>query len=301
MARDRAPGDFIGHHVLDEEGHSVGKIKQVYLDDETNEPSWVSVETGLFGRNETLVPLQGSQPKEEDIQVPFDKATVKDAPNVDADRHISPEEERLVRDYYARHGSVDASGRHEHGTAEPGSAGEASEGVGTGGRSAMDGTAGTAAAAGTAGMAGTSGDTEMAGTGADADMGGMPDPDDVSMIRSEERVDIGVERHEAGHARLHKYVETEQFDEAVPLHHDELQMERRPVTDASGVDETGDMREEEETFTLYEERPVVSKERVPVEEVHVRKRDVTREEHVQGERRRERIELEDDDGEPSGS
>ncbi|MFD3684884.1 PRC and DUF2382 domain-containing protein [Nocardiopsis sp. NPDC058631] len=253
MARDRAPGDLIGHHVLDEEGHSVGKIKQVYLDDETNKPSWVSVETGLFGRNETLVPLQGSHPKEEDIQVPFDKATVKDAPNVDADRHISPEEERLVRDYYAEHGGMDASG--------------------------MGGSAG------------------MADTGT----AGSPDADDISMVRSEERVDIGVERHESGHARLHKYVETEQFDEAVPLHHDELQVERRPMTGESGTDETGDMREEEETFTLYEERPVVSKERVPVEEVHVRKRDVTREEHVQGERRRERIELEDDDGEPSGS
>jgi len=277
MARDRAPGDFIGHHVLDEEGHSVGKIKQVYLDDETNEPSWVSVETGLFGRNETLVPLQGSHPKEEDIQVPFDKATVKDAPNVDADRHISPEEERLVRDYYAQHGGMDASGRHERGMGESGSAGDASAGSGMGGS------------------------VGMAGTGADTGTAGAPDTDDISMVRSEERIDIGVERHESGHARLHKYVETEQFDEAVPLHHDELQVERRPMTGESGMDATGDMREEEETFTLYEERPVVSKERVPVEEVHVRKRDVTREEHVQGERRRERIELEDDDGEPSGS
>ncbi|GAA1451650.1 PRC and DUF2382 domain-containing protein [Nocardiopsis tropica] len=262
MARDRAPGDLIGHHVLDEEGHNVGKIKQVYLDDETNQPSWVSVETGLFGRNETLVPLQGSRPKEEDIQVPFDKSTVKDAPNIDADRHISPEEERLVRDYYARHGSADASGGERAGGVPPAGMGD---------------------------RAGAAGDT------------GGPEADDISMVRSEERVDIGVERREAGHARLHKYVETEQYDEAVPLHHDELQMERRPVTDETMAADAGDMHEEEQTFTLYEERPVVSKERVPVEEVHVRKRDVTREEHVQGERRRERIELEDEDGEPSGS
>ncbi|MEU0239920.1 PRC and DUF2382 domain-containing protein [Nocardiopsis sp. NPDC006198] len=271
MARDRAPGDLIGHHVLDEEGHNVGKIKQVYLDDETNEPSWVSVETGLFGRNETLVPLQGSRPKEEDIQVPFDKSTVKDAPNIDADRHISPEEERLVRDYYARHGSADASGGERAGGVPPAGMGD------------------RAGTAGTAGTAGAAGDT------------GRPEADDISMVRSEERVDIGVERREAGHARLHKYVETEQYDETVPLHHDELQMERRPVTDETRADDAGDMHEEDQTFTLYEERPVVSKERVPVEEVHVRKRDVTREEHVQGERRRERIELEDEDGEPSGS
>lgn len=297
MARDRAPGDLIGHHVLDEEGHNVGKIKQVYLDDETNEPSWVSVETGFFGRNETLVPLQGSHPKEEDIQVPFDKATVKDAPNVDADRHISPEEERLVRDYYSRHGS--ASGGGGDGFAGTGGA------PGGGGEAAgMGGNVGAAGSAEEPGMAGAAGGGRMDGAAADADMDRMrggSDMDDVSMVRSEERVDIGVERHETGHARLHKYVETEQFDEAVPLHHDELQMERRPVTDESRLDDAGDMHEEEQTFTLYEERPVVSKERVPVEEVHVRKRDVTREEHVQGERRRERIELEDDDGEPTGS
>ncbi len=125
--------------------------------------------------------------------------------------------------------------------------------------------------------------------------------DEAAVTRSEERVDIGVERREAGRARLHKYVESEQFDESVPLHHDELQVERRRIEDPDAVRDTGEMGEEEETFTLYEERPVVSKEQVPVEEVHVRKRDVTREEHVQGERRRERIELEDDEGDPPRS
>src|SRR5699024_1853139 len=52
---------------------------------------------------------------------------------------------------------------------------------------------------------------------------------------------------------------------------------------------------EEASFTLHEERPVVSKKEVPVEEVRVRKRDGTRQEHVEGERRTERIELGEDD------
>ncbi|NYH54673.1 MULTISPECIES: PRC and DUF2382 domain-containing protein [Nocardiopsis] len=262
MARDRTPADLIGHNVLDQEGHNVGKINQVYLDDNTDQPSWVSVHTGLFGRHETLVPLQGSQPAEEDIRVPYDKSTVKDAPHIDADRHISPEEEETVREYYAQHGGPPVQsqiaaqeGRHVAG-----------EGPGP---------------------------QTAAPSGAPAG-----ETDDVSVTRSEERVDIGVERRESGRARLHKYVESEQFDETVPLHHEELQVDRRPIDDPSAVPRDEQMGESEESFTLYEERPVVSKEQVPVEEVHVRKRGVTHDEHVRGERRRERIELEDEEGEP---
>ena len=267
MARERTPADLIGHHVLDQEGNNVGRINQVYLDDQTNEPSWVSVHTGLFGRNETLVPLQGSQPVEEDIRVPYDKNTVKEAPRIDADRHISPEEEQVVREYYAQHGGppLETTGRQGEGTA-----------TGPGPQ-----------------PTGRAGDETMM----DETTMGM-ETDEAAMTRSEERVDIGVERRETGRARLHKYVETEQFDESVPLRHDELQVERRRIEDPEAAREAEEMGESEEVFTLYEERPVVSKEQVPVEEVRVRKRDVTREEHVRGERRRERVELEDEEGEP---
>lgn len=277
VARDRTPADLIGHQVIDQEGHNVGKINQVYLDDNTDQPTWVSVHTGLFGRHETLVPLQGSQPVEEDIRVPYDKSVVKDAPHIDADRHISPEEEQTVRQYYAQHGGPPMRGEET--------------GMGRGPGPQSTGRTDMAAGGAAGGMAG---DAAMR----DRDPAMADERDDISMTRSEEQVDIGVERREAGRARMHKYVETEQFDESVPLHHDELQVERRPVNDPSAVREPREMGEDEETFTLYEERPVVSKEQVPVEEVHVRKRDVSREEHVQGQRRRERVELEDDEGEP---
>ncbi|MGW5879624.1 PRC and DUF2382 domain-containing protein [Nocardiopsis terrae] len=315
MTGELVPENLVGHRVLDTEGNNVGKINQVFLDDMTGEPSWVSVHTGLFGMKETLVPLQGARPVEEDIQVPYDKATVKDAPNVDADRHVSPEDEALVRDYFARHGGVPRQARGDSGTAGTGTE------TGTG---PVGGAAGTPMPEGhgqfadrregrgdepDAGRAETTpgaavGDADdplaaPAGRRSDERLGGpgSPDDEDVSVIRHEEQVDIGVERREGGHARMRKHVETERFDETVPLHHDELEVERRPITDPSQVSDTGTMEEGEETFTLYEERPVVSKEEVPVEEIRVRKRDVTREEHVEGERRRERVEFEDDEGE----
>lgn len=311
MTGELVPENLVGHRVLDTEGHNVGKIKQVFLDDQTGKPSWVSVHTGLFGMRETLVPLQGAQPMEEDIQIPYDKATVKDAPQVDADRHVSPEDEELVRDYFARQGGfpqqaqgepdmTGGSAGTEAGTATPMPAGPGGHGnfadqrAGRGDEPEAprgDDMPGTAAAGTTDNWAEQRSDERLGGPG-------ETDMEDRSVIRHEEQVDIGVERREGGQARMRKHVDTERFDETVPLHHEELEVERKPITDPSQVMESGHMEEGEETFTLYEERAVVSKEEVPVEEIRVRKRDVTREEHVEGEVRKERIEFEDGGEEP---
>lgn len=339
MAAEFVPEDLVGHRVLDTEGHNVGKIKQVFLDDQTGRPSWVSVHTGLFGLKETLVPLQGAQPVEEDIQIPYDKATVKDAPQVDADRHVSPEDEAMVREYFAQHGGFPRQAQGEQrlpgGAEEVPNDAQAGTPVGQempkwlGGPGMAGGGRGEGPESGGAGGHGQFAD-QREGRGDEPEMYGhdsadtMPgagpahttppasrgeqaservggpggtDAEDMSVIRHEEQVDIGVERREGGQARMRKHVETERFDETVPLHHEELEVERRPITDPSQVRDPGRMEEGEESFTLYEERPVVSKEEVPVEEIHVRKRDVTREEHVEGELRKERVEFEDEDGE----
>ncbi|MFE1170109.1 PRC and DUF2382 domain-containing protein [Nocardiopsis sp. NPDC058789] len=301
MTGELVPENLVGHRVLDAEGTNVGKIKQVFLDDSTGEPSWVSVHTGLFGMRETLVPLQGARPVEEDIQVPYDKGVVKDAPQVDAERHITPEDEALVRDYFARQGGFprQAQGEGDTRTADP-DAGAAGPGHQT---TAAGVPAGTGGHGDFADPREGRGDEPQAGDPLDRyhgeeRLGGSRDTDDLSVLRHEERVDIGVERREGGQARMRRHVETERFEETVPLHHEELEVERRPITDPSQVLDPGHMEEDERTFTLYEERPVVSKEEVPVEEVHVRKRDVTREEHIEGELRKERIDFEDEDGLP---
>ena len=304
MASELVPENLIGHHVLDSDGDNVGKIKQVFLDDRTGEPSWVSVHTGLFGMRETLVPLQGAQPVEEDIQVPDDKATVKDAPHVNAERHISPEDEATVREHFARHREVPRQGGGE---ADSFGGPPTGEPIATDrppsewAERDMEPGMGTAQEDPVAGPAGMGVRPETPGERTEERLGLHADEDaeEISVVRHEEEVDIGVERRESGQARMHKTVESERFDETVPLHHDELEVERRPITDPSEVAEEGVMEEEEETFTLYEERPVVSKKQVPVEQVRVRKRDVSHEEHVEGERRRERIEFEGEDEDPT--
>ncbi len=320
MTGELVPENLVGHRVLDTEGQNVGKIKQVYLDDQTGQPSWVSVHTGLFGLKETLVPLQGAQPMQEDIQIPYDKDTVRDAPRVDADRHIAPEDEELVRDYFARQGGFPRQAQGDTDT------GYGTDGGADGNAAAMPMPAGRSDHGNFADQREGRGDEpEMAGSDQADDMawtesgtvrGEAADPladsyvdervggpgesglEDLSVIRHEERVDIGVERREGGQARMRRHIETEHFDETVPLHREELEVERRPINDPSQLEDPGHMEEGEEVFTLYEERPVVSKEEVPVEEIRVRKRNVTREEHVEGELRKERIDFEGEDGEP---
>ena len=51
---------YIGMTAVDSEGNKVGKIEQVYLDDQTNEPVWVTVSTGLFGSRQSFAPLYGA-------------------------------------------------------------------------------------------------------------------------------------------------------------------------------------------------------------------------------------------------
>jgi uncharacterized protein (TIGR02271 family) len=88
-------GDVIGRG-----GEKIGGIGEIYLDDVTGEPEWVSVNTGLFGLSESFVPLQAARIEGNDIQVDYDKELVKDAPRVSTGGHLTPEEEQRLYDYY---------------------------------------------------------------------------------------------------------------------------------------------------------------------------------------------------------
>src|SRR4051794_6518267 len=85
-----------GRPVLDRDGDKIGTLGDVYLDRETDRPAWVGVRTGLFGTRESMMPLQGIEEAGDDLRVPWEKAQVKDAPNVDADVALDEDgEDRL--------------------------------------------------------------------------------------------------------------------------------------------------------------------------------------------------------------
>jgi uncharacterized protein (TIGR02271 family) len=114
---------------------------------------------------------------------------------------------------------------------------------------------------------------------------------DDAMTRSEERLDVGTQRVEAGRVRLRKHVVTEQQSVNVPTSHEEIRVEREPITDANrGAAYDGpELSEEEHEVVLNAERPVVEKETVPVERVRLGKQAVTENQQVTEDVRSERI------------
>ena len=265
---------IIGTNAVDNDGSKLGKIGQVYLDDETGRPEWATVSTGLFGTSETFVPLAQAEITGDTLRVPYDKARVKDAPRVDADQgHLSPEEEAELYRYY-------------------GVTGEAGYTDTTRGTDAgyTDTTAGTAGFADT--TVDTDTDTNRHGTVGHDTSG--PTTDDA-MTRSEEQLRVGTERVQTGKARLRKYVVTEDVTTTVPVSREEVRIEREPITDGNvGEALSGPaISEEEHEVVLHAERPVVAKEAVPVERVRLDVDTVTDQETVSDTVRKEQIDTDD--------
>jgi uncharacterized protein (TIGR02271 family) len=117
------------------------------------------------------------------------------------------------------------------------------------------------------------------------------------MTRSEEQLRVGTETREAGRARLRKHVVTEQQQVSVPVSHEEVRVEREPITDANRGDayDGPAISEEEHEITLRAERPVVSTEAEAVERVRLDTHTVTEQETVRGDVRKEQIEVDTDD------
>ena len=107
----------IGQTMYGTSGDKIGTVGQVYLDDQTGAPEWATTKTGLFGSSETFVPLAGAQVSAEQLTVPYDKETVKGAPNVDPDNgHLSADEEAELYRYYGLDNGQPASDGHETST-----------------------------------------------------------------------------------------------------------------------------------------------------------------------------------------
>jgi uncharacterized protein (TIGR02271 family) len=264
-------GNIVGATAYDPSGDKIGKVGAVYYDDATDQPSWVTINTGLFGTNETFVPVQGADLNGDRVTLPFDKARVKDAPNIAEDGHLSPEEEEQLYRYYG----VDyGSGR----TAGQAGGGQYATGQRTGRDRDGDGVY-----------------DDVEGRTVGRDTSGPTT--DQAMTRSEEQLRVGTESREAGRARLRKHVVTERQQVTVPVSHEEVTLERETITDGNRGDayDGPAISEEEHEVTLHAERPVVDTEAVAVERVRLGKETVTENETVGGEVRKEEIELDKGD------
>jgi len=261
------------------DGQKIGKIVDVYESTQAEDGTFVTVHTGMFGGHASFVPLAQASLQGKDVVVPYDKNLVKDAPRVQADQDLtSVEEDRLYQHYNLSPGSpapeaeaAGAPGRHAEETAIPrGTKRQDSDGDGV-----FDDVKDTAVGRDTSGLT-----------------------TDDAMTRSEERLQVGTQRTETGRARLRKRIVTEQVSTTVPVSHDEVVVEREPITEANMPKATDGpaLSEEEHEVVLNAERPVVAKETVPVERVKLGTQTVTEQQQVNETVRKEQIETEDPTG-----
>jgi sporulation protein YlmC with PRC-barrel domain len=90
-----------GMKMVDADGDKVGTIEDILLDRQTGEPAWAAVKTGLFGLKHTLVPIRDAEVTgDKEVRVPLEKGKVNDAPRIDPDGELSPEEERKLWQHY---------------------------------------------------------------------------------------------------------------------------------------------------------------------------------------------------------
>jgi uncharacterized protein (TIGR02271 family) len=213
--------------VVDSDGAKLGTVSEVYVDETDGRPLFATIHSGLFGSNESFVPLQHATLDARVLRVAYRRATIANAPTIANDGAIDASQQDRILAYYAG--------------------------------------------------------------------GAAPSPDD-GMIRSEERLNVGTERVESGRVRLRKHVVTEQQTVTVLFGHDEVRLVREPITaeNGEGAFDNPVLAEAVFEIVLMEERPLVTKETVPVERVRLTTESVTEAQSVTGEVRKERIELDGD-------
>jgi len=259
-----------GRTMVDPAGAKVGTIDAIYLDDDTGQPEWATVTTGLFGTKTTFVPLAQAQSAGDSVQVPYHKDQVTDAPNMDADRQLSQDEEAELY----RHYGLDYTQNRSDSGLPTGSAGPEID------PHARD-------------RDGIDDDVQDSAVGRDT----SGPTTDQAMTRSEEELRVGTTQRERGRVRLRKYVTTEQVTKTVPVQREEVRLEREPITDANLDAATSGpaISEEEHEVILHEDTPVVEKRVVPRERVRLDEETVTEQRQVGDEVRKEQIEVDDQD------
>jgi uncharacterized protein (TIGR02271 family) len=295
MLTEQNAREVIGTTAYDADGDKLGKVGQLFLDDQTGRPEFVTVNTGLFGTNETFIPVSDASFDGDRLTLPFDKAKIKDAPNVDAEGgHLDQSEEQRLYEYYGM--SYDKGTYSETNTGTDTYAGrdtvtDSGTRTGTDGRTDID--SGT--------VTGTDRDrdayvgTDTTGVRSEGHDTSGPTTDNA-MTRSEESLQVGKTQQETGRVRLRKYVTTEQETHTVPVRKEKAVLESEPITDANVGEATSgpDLSDEEHEVVLNEERVTVDKTVTPVERVRLGTETVTDQETVTEDVRKEHIETEGD-------
>ena len=300
--------DLFNATAYDKNGEKLGDVNEVFVDDQSGQPTFVEVNHGLFGMNSSLVPLRGHDFSGDDLKLGFSKDRIKDAPDFDSDKPLTPEAQSDIFKHYGLDNAHDVTDYKDSNLdskrdAQAGADKDHNLTAGAGAAGAGAGVAG-------AGVAGAHADekkaathtTDAAATERKADVAdnaaAARTNNDGELIRSEEQLNVNKERVATGEARLRKYVVTDTETVEVPVEREEVSVERTPISaeDAKNYNGTISGDSEEASVTLHEERVNVNKETVPVEKINLKKDTVRDTETHTEELRKEQIDTDGVDG-----
>ena len=300
--------DLFNATAYDKNGEKLGDVNEVFVDDQSGQPTFVEVNHGLFGMNSSLVPLRGHDFSGDDLKLGFSKDRIKDAPDFDSDKPLTPEAQSDIFKHYGLDNAHDVTDYKDSNLdskrdAQAGADKDHNLTAGAGAAGAGAGVAG-------AGAAGAHADEKKAAThttdaaaterkaGVADDAAAARTNNDGELIRSEEQLNVNKERVATGEARLRKYVVTDTESVEVPVEREEVSVERTPISaeDAKNYNGTISGDSEEASVTLHEERVNVNKETVPVEKINLKKDTVRDTETHTEELRKEQIDTDGVDG-----
>ena len=300
--------DLFNATAYDKDGEKLGDVNEVFVDDQSGQPTFVEVNHGLFGMNSSLVPLRGHDFSGDDLKLGFSKDRIKDAPDFDSDKPLTPEAQSDIFKHYGLENAHDVTDYKDSNLdskrdAQAGADKDHNLTAGAGAAGAGAGVAG-------AGVAGAHADEKKAAThttdaAATERKAGLADNaaaartnNDGELIRSEEQLNVNKERVATGEARLRKYVVTDTESVEVPVEREEVRVERTPINAEDAKNYNGSISgdSEEASVTLHEERVNVNKETVPVEKINLKKDTVRDTETHTEELRKEQIDTDGVDG-----
>ena len=300
--------DLFNATAYDKNGEKLGDVNEVFVDDQSGQPTFVEVNHGLFGMNSSLVPLRGHDFSGDDLKLGFSKDRIKDAPDFDSDKPLNPEAQSDIFKHYGLENAHDVTDYKDSNLdskrdAQAGADKDHNLTAGAGAAGAGAGVAG-------AGVAGAHADEKKAAThttdaaaterkaGVADDAAAARTNNDGELIRSEEQLNVNKERVATGEARLRKYVVTDTESVEVPVEREEVRVERTPINAEDAKNYNGSISgdSEEASVTLHEERVNVNKETVPVEKINLKKDTVRDTETHTEELRKEQIDTDGVDG-----